>query len=88
MKFDYHGNGSQFDVLDKSELVVGQTYRGMCRNATEAVWTGQGFEYEREKFKTTYTETLPHPEDDQGYDVFMPLRSLNEGLSGETRPSE
>lgn len=85
MMFDYHGNGKPFDILDKSELVVGQMYKGMCRNATEALWNGTTFEYEREKFKTTYTEKLPHPEDDQGFDVFMPLRSLNEGLSGETR---
>lgn len=82
MKFDYHGNGGSWDVLDKSELVVGQTYKGMCRNASEAVWLGDKFEYTRSKFGHSYQETLPHPEDDQGYDVFMPLRSLNERLPG------
>lgn len=80
MIFEY--NGQPFDILDKSELVVGQTYRGKCRNASEAVWTGTGFEYERTKFYHTYKETIPHPEDFQGFDVFLPIRRLNERLPG------
>jgi hypothetical protein len=77
MMFSYHRNGIEEDILDKSELVVGQTYKGRCRNATEAVWTGKGFEYTRHKFGDSYKETIEHPEDDRGSDVFMPLRSLN-----------
>jgi len=88
MMFSYHRNGKEEDILDKSELVVGQTYKGRCRNATEAVWNGKQFEYQRTKFTFTYTDYINHPEDDNGFDVFMPLRRLNEGLSGETCPSE
>lgn len=80
MIFNYCGNDK--DILDKSELVVGQTYKGLCRNATEAVWTGKVFEYTREKFGDSYPETINHPEDDDGYDVFLPLRNINERLPG------
>ncbi len=82
MMFSYHRNGKEEDILDKDELVVGQTYKGRCRNATEAVWLGDKFEYIREKFGHQYPETINHPADDNGFDVFMPLRSLNEGLPG------
>lgn len=86
MIFNYYGNDK--DILDKDELVVGRTYKGLCRNATEAVWNGQRFEYTRHKFGDSFTEQINHPEDFNGYDVFLPLRKVNEGLSGETRPSE
>lgn len=80
MMFSYHRNGREEDILDKDELVIGKTYRGRCRNASSAVWTGTGFEYLRHKFDFEYKESIPHPEDDAGFDVFMPLRSMNEGL--------
>ena len=77
MMFSYQRNGHEEDILDKSELVVGQTYKGRCRNATEAVWKGEYFEYTRSKFGDSYQEKINHPEDDRGFDVFMPTRSLN-----------
>lgn len=80
MIFNYYGYDK--DILDKDELVVGQTYKGLCRNATEAIWNGERFEYTRCKFGACYTETINHPEDFQGYDVFLPLRKANERLSG------
>lgn len=85
MIFNYYGNDK--DILDKDELVVGQTYKGLCRNASEAVWLGEGygFEYTRHKFGDSYKERIPHPADFNGFDVFLPLRKSNEGLSGETR---
>ena len=45
-----------------------------CRNASEAVWDGEKFTYLRTKFGTTYTEFINHFEDDDGYDVFVPIR--------------
>jgi hypothetical protein len=65
------------DILDKSELVKGRSYKGDCRNASEAVWNGRLFVYKRTKFGDTYDETIEHPEDDCGYDLFLPRRDLN-----------
>lgn len=79
MMFSYPG-GKPVDILDKNELIVGQEYRGRCRNAEKAVWNGKGFEYTRCKFSDCWLETIPHPSDFQGFDVFLPIRSLNEGL--------
>ena len=60
--------------IPKEELVVGKTYVGSCRNASEAVWNGNGFTYMRTKFGNTYLEDINHFEDDDGYDVFIPIR--------------
>lgn len=80
MMYAYTSNRKPEDILDKEELVIGQTYKGYCRNATEAVWTGKNFEYDRQKFDFKYKDHCNHPSDDIGFDVFMPLRRLNEGL--------
>ena len=53
---------------------VGKTYIGECRNASEAVWLGDKFEYQRYKFGETFPEKINHFEDDNGYDLFVPLR--------------
>lgn len=60
--------------IPKDELVVGKTYIGNCRNATEAVWDGEKFTYMRTKFGNTYPETINHFQDDDGYDVFVPIK--------------
>lgn len=60
--------------IPKEKLVNGETYIGSCRNASEAVWNGEKFTYLRTKFGTTYTECINHFEDDDGYDVFVPIR--------------
>jgi len=61
--------------IPKSELVVGRTYPGYCRNASEAVWKENGkFEYSRHKFGHTFPEEINHYEDDDGYDVFVPVK--------------
>jgi len=59
--------------IPKSELVIGKCYRGSCRNADEAVWNGEEFEYTRVKWGYRYTETINHFEDDDGYDLFVPF---------------
>lgn len=77
MLFEYT-KGHPQDILDKSELVVGKTYKGICRSTDEATWNGTEFEYEHtEWYGDTFTKTLPHPEDDKSYDVFLPLREMN-----------
>lgn len=60
-------------AIPKNELIVGRTYKGSCRNASEAVWLGDKFEYQRYKFGDTFPEKINHFEDDNGFDLFIPL---------------
>ena len=64
--------------IPKSELKNGITYKGNCRNTNEAIWDIDAFIYTRYKFGTTYLETINHYEDDDGYDVFVPIEILKE----------
>ena len=64
--------------IPKEELIVGETYIGDCRNASEAVWNGERFTYMRVKFGYTYPEDINHFQDDDGYDLFVPIRLKNE----------
>lgn len=61
-------------AIPKSELIVGKTYIGSCRNAGEAVWKGDHFTYRRYKFGYTFDEDINHFEDDNGYDLFVPIK--------------
>ena len=61
-------------AIPKDKLVVGKTYVGNCRNACKAVWNGTQFEYERYKFGTYYTDKINHFQDDDGYDLFVPIK--------------
>lgn len=60
--------------IPKDKLIVGETYIGDCRNASEAVWNGKTFTYMRTKFGTTYPEDINHFQDDDGHDVFVPIK--------------
>ena len=60
--------------IPKDDLIIGKTYIGDCRNATEAIWNGKVFKYMRTKFGSTYEEEINHFEDDDGYDVFVPIK--------------
>lgn len=64
-------------VIPKGELVAGETYSGICRNADEAVWDGKKFTYDRYKFGSWFKEDINHFEDDDGYDVFVPMKIIN-----------
>ena len=64
--------------IPKDKLIVGKTYIGDCRNAREAVWDGEKFTYMRTKLGSTYPETINHFQDDDGYDLFVPLKIKNE----------
>jgi hypothetical protein len=61
-------------VIPKKDLKDGQWYRGRCRHAVVAVWDLQGnrFWYIRHKFGQFFMEAICHPEDDDGYDLFVP----------------
>lgn len=61
-------------AIPKDKLVKGKIYIGTCRNATEAIWLGDKFEYIRYKFGYTYPKKISHFQDDDGCDVFVPLK--------------
>lgn len=63
-------------AIAKKDLVVGKTYIGTCRNANEAVWIGECFQYERTKFGYTFLEKINHFEDDNGFDLFIPIKEI------------
>ena len=64
--------------IPKDKLIVGKTYIGDCRNASEAVWNGEKFTYMRTKFGNTYEEDINHFQDDDGYDLFVPIKIKEE----------
>ena len=64
-------------AIPKDKLVKGKTYFGSCRNADTAVWLGDKFEYIRHKWGDSYPEKINHFEDDNCYDLFVPIREIN-----------
>jgi hypothetical protein len=63
-------------IVQKKDLVAGEYYWGKCRNASLAMWTGKHFVYLRTKFGDVFDETIRHIEDDDGADVFVPIKML------------
>lgn len=63
------------DFVRKSDLIDGEYYYGDCRNASCARWSSetQEFRYVRIKFGSRFDETIKHPEDDDGSDLFVPF---------------
>ena len=65
-------------IIPKKDLVKNRYYRGKCRNASVAIWNGYEFVYMRTKFTSVFAEDIKHPEDDNGYDLFIPfMEELN-----------
>ncbi len=73
-------------AIPKSKLKDGAYYYGRCRNAYVAKWnagkvgkvhspTGQ-FTYMRTKFSSTFPEDINHFEDDNGFDLFVPIQEV------------
>lgn len=65
-------------VIPKSELEDGAKYFGHCRNSKTATWDAykNKFYYERTKWVSSFIEYLPHPENDDGFDFFVPVRKI------------
>jgi len=61
-------------IISKKDLAKNRYYRGKCRNANVALWNGYEFIYMRTKFGSTFVEDIKHPEDDNGYDLFIPFK--------------
>ena len=70
---EFNVNPNNVRTIPKNELVVGCVYAGHCRNANHAIWLGDKFEYTRYKWGSYFKETINHFEDDDGYDVFVPM---------------
>lgn len=66
----------ELGAIPKSQLKDGYYYYGNCRNATIAKWREKDsvFVYIRYKFGYSFPETIRHFEDDDGYDLFVPIR--------------
>lgn len=67
-------------MIKMSDLVDGTEYYGDCRNASKAKWSAkdQKFYYVRNKFGSTFTEDINHPEKDNGYDLFIPVGTVDD----------
>ena len=61
-------------AIPKKDLIIGKTYIGDCRNASEAIWNGKVFVYKRTKFGYAFDEEINHFEDDNGFDLFVPIK--------------
>lgn len=66
----------ELGAIPKDKLIVGREYFGHCRNSDRAIWKGEHFEYERYKFGSTYIDKINHFQDDDGYDVFVPIKLI------------
>jgi (p)ppGpp synthase/HD superfamily hydrolase len=66
----------QKGVIRKSDLIIGKYYYGKCRNTNVAVWNGSAFVYMRSKFGTSFPENINHLEDDNGFDLFVPIEEV------------
>ena len=64
-------------AIPKEQLEVGKTYLGTCRNFSKAVWNGIEFEGKRYKFGMWQDDTINHFQDDNGYDLFVPIKKLD-----------
>lgn len=68
-------------AIPKKDLEDGKTYIGSCRNASEAIWKGNHFTYIRRKFGMAYEEDINHFEDDDGHDLFIPIKIKEDGTN-------
>ena len=67
----------QGPFLPKADLVIGDYYKGHCRNARIAKWQGDRFVHLRTKFGHTYAEEICHPDDEKHFDVFFPTERID-----------
>ncbi len=64
-------------AIPKSELQTGKVYEGKCRNASEAMWVVDHFVYKRHQYGMEFYDKINHFQDDDGYDVFVPIKLKN-----------
>ena len=66
------------DMISKSDLLHCRYYLGVCRNSHVAKWDRkkEKFFIIRTKFDKVFAEEINHPEDDEGWDLFIPYELL------------
>lgn len=69
-------------VIRRSDLKDAVWYVGMCRNASCAIWDAERgvFWYVRFKFANRFAESINHIADDNGFDLFVPMFEVNDGI--------
>ena len=77
-------------VIPKADLVHGEYYYGHCRNANTARWNAETnkFYYWRNKFGQRFVEDINHPEDDDGFDLFLCHEPVTWGTPAIPFPKE
>lgn len=67
-------------AIPKKDLEDGKYYVGRCRNASVARWDEEQneFVYARQKFNYVFPETINHFEDDDFFDLFVPIKEATE----------
>jgi hypothetical protein len=63
-------------AIPKDKLEVGATYEGNCRNFEQARWDGKVFWGKRYKFGEWREDKINHFQDDNGYDLFVPIKKV------------
>lgn len=62
-------------AIPKKDLVSGEWYIGQSRSTNIAQWFPHGgFHFPRYKMDGKYVDNIPHFEDDDGYDLFIPFK--------------
>jgi calcineurin-like phosphoesterase family protein len=75
---EYLEIASRLDMyIKKEDLIVGSFYNGTCRNARLAMWNGNNFIHIRHKFGMIFLENILCPNDDDGFDVFIPHKEYS-----------
>ena len=63
-------------AIPKDKLEIGATYEGNCRNFEQAKWDGKVFWGKRYKFGELIDDKINHFQDDNGYDLFVPIKKV------------
>lgn len=65
-------------IIPKKDLKDNYFYIGVCRNANVAKWSLKNncFYYIRNKWNNFFLEKINHPEDDDGFDLFLPYEEI------------
>lgn len=61
-------------AIPKKDLIIGKTYIGTCRNASEGIWDGAEFEIKRYKWGMWEDDTVDHFETYTPHDIFVPIK--------------
>ena len=73
----YMYDDQEYAIMPLEEMVTGRVYKGSCRNAEYAYWTGEHFLHIRYKFNMDYIEEIDHAENEEYHDVFLPFEEVN-----------